>query len=346
MVKEINFVIVMIVIIFIGMLNLFQPFLETMLIAVLLGIATTSIYSFIDKYIKNDIVTTIISVLIFVVVFFAPIGYFIGNAATFINKVDATQITSTVEYSKKYFGELSADYPVVQQYIKEFYNEFDVTTLTKEIFKLSSKFGGASASFVKDLVLITIFYTLFLLYNKPMGEFISTILPMKPKDITHLYWEVSNTMSVVLYSILANAILQGVMFGLMVTYYGYDGILFGILYGFASLIPVIGGMIMWLPLSLYELSQGHTAVAIIIATYTIVMISIIADTFIKPIVIDQINTKLVTSKTNINSIIVFFSIVAGLTSIGFWGMIMGPALTALFFAIIKLYKEIVPSMSD
>ena len=325
---------------FVGIINLYQPFLETMLIALLLGIATTNVYNFIDSYLKNNILSTIVSVVIFIAVFFAPLGYFIANTASFVNHVDSKQVTATVEYSQKYFAEMSSDYPVLHDYIVNFYNEIDAKSFTKDLFTISSKFGGASASFVKDLVLITIFYTLFLLYNKPMAEFIKAILPMKPKDLTHLYLEVSNTMSVVLYSILVNAILQGALFGLMISYFGYDGILFGILYGFASLIPVIGGMIMWLPISLFELSQGNQGVALIIAMYTVVMISVIADTFIKPIIIEQINTKLVTTKTNINSLIIFFSIIAGLTSMGFWGMIMGPALTALFLSIIKLYKEI------
>ena len=56
--------------------------------------------------------------------------------------------------------------------------------------------------------------------------------------------------------------------------------LLGVLYGFASLVPVIGGVIMWLPVVLYEASTGTISNAIFIAVYSIIVISIIADTFI------------------------------------------------------------------
>ena len=40
----------------------------------------------------------------------------------------------------------------------------------------------------------------------------------------------------------------------------------------------------------------------------------------------------------INELLVFFSILAGLTAFGFWGMVLGPAITAFFMALLKLYE--------
>jgi predicted PurR-regulated permease PerM len=113
------------------------------------------------------------------------------------------------------------------------------------------------------------------------------------------------------------------------------------MYGFASLIPIVGGLIMWLPLSLFELSNGHINNAIIIALYSIVIISILADNFIKPIIISYINKFFVLNgEPQINSLLIFFSIIAGLGAYGFWGMILGPAITALFVSILKIYSLI------
>jgi predicted PurR-regulated permease PerM len=44
------------------------------------------------------------------------------------------------------------------------------------------------------------------------------------------------------------------------------------------------GAIMWLPISLYLYSTGDTKGAIIVALYSVIVISIIADTFIKPLI--------------------------------------------------------------
>jgi predicted PurR-regulated permease PerM len=149
-------------------------------------------------------------------------------------------------------------------------------------------------------------------------------------------FEMRSSMSVVFYSILATAVFQGALFGIAIEYMGYNGLLFGIMYGFASLIPVIGGVIMWLPFSLFELSLGNTENALFIALYTIIVISVVADTFIKPIIIKIINQKLIKPQEKINELIIFFAILAGLATFGFWGMIIGPAITVLFLTLMKI----------
>ncbi len=147
-------------------------------------------------------------------------------------------------------------------------------------------------------------------------------------------------MSVVLYSILATAVLEGFLFGVFISFFGYDGILLGVLYGFASLIPVIGGLIMWLPVAIYEIFTGSTGNALAIVAYSIVVISIVADTFIKPVIIKYINQKVVKTPTKVNEILIFFAIVAGLSTFGFWGgMIIGPAMVTFFYIIITTSKK-------
>ena len=111
----------------------------------------------------------------------------------------------------------------------------------------------------------------------------------------------------------------------------------GILFAFTSLVPVVGGLLAWGPISLYEFANGNTAAAIVIAVYTIVVISIVADTFLKPIVIKFINDRLVKIPTKINELLLFFSMIAGISTFGFWGLILGPAIVTFFISTIKLY---------
>jgi predicted PurR-regulated permease PerM len=111
------------------------------------------------------------------------------------------------------------------------------------------------------------------------------------------------------------------------------------MYGFASLIPVVGGALMWLPFMIYEFAIGNSKSAIFIALYSIIVISIVADTFVKPLIIKWINQKLLTDNdAKLNEMVIFFSIIAGLTTFGFWGMILGPAITAFFLTILKLFE--------
>jgi predicted PurR-regulated permease PerM len=125
----------------------------------------------------------------------------------------------------------------------------------------------------------------------------------------------------------------------MMSYFGFNGVFFGVIYGFASLIPIIGGVIVWAPVSLYVWTKMDMQSAIIIASYSIVVISIIADTFIKPMIIEVIKRDFLKSTLQINSILIFFSILAGMSTYGFWGMILGPAITSFLIAITKVYLD-------
>jgi len=151
--------------------------------------------------------------------------------------------------------------------------------------------------------------------------------------------ELSSVMSVVFYSIIVTAAFEGILFGIAISFMGYNGLLFGIMYGFASLVPVVGGIIMWLPFMAYEFAVGDSNHAIFIAVYSVVVISIIADTFVKPLIIKEINTRLLEDDdTKMDELLIFFAIIAGLSTFGFWGMILGPAITAFFLTILKLFE--------
>ncbi len=101
---------------------------------------------------------------------------------------------------------------------------------------------------------------------------------------------------------------------------------------------MIGGAIIWLPLALYVWGEIGFSQAVIIVTYSIVVISIIADTIIKPMIIKAIKNRLQNNyHTKINELVIFFSIIAGMSSFGFWGMILGPAITTFLVAATRIY---------
>ena len=59
---------------------------------------------------------------------------------------------------------------------------------------------------------------------------------------------------------------------------------------------------MWLPIVIYEATTNSLTNAVIIAVYSILVISVIADTFIKPMIIKYINQKVVKTPTSVNEL--------------------------------------------
>ncbi|WP_297440662.1 AI-2E family transporter [Sulfurimonas sp.] len=318
---------------------LYAPFLMVMTIAALLAVSTATLQEYFERVFHSKLAAALVSSFLLAALFFAPLGYFLANLTIKLNNLDP----GTLQHIENYIENFIATPPEYLQFIKPDFSDtlkdLDMNTITTFILAMATKIGSFSAGFVKNAFLVIIFY-FFAQYNgTTIVTFLKRIVQMSVEDSTLLVRELSSVMSVVFYSIIATAMFEGALFGIALSFMGYNGLLFGIMYGFASLIPVIGGMVMWLPFMIYEFSMGNNNHAIFIAVYSIVVISIIADTFIKPLIIKEINKKLLKEDdTKLNELVIFFAIIAGLTTFGFWGMILGPAITAFFLTILKLFE--------
>lgn len=319
--------------------DLFQPFLKAILVALLLVIATSSFHSFLFFKIKNRFISSFFVTLFLGAVFFIPLLYFIFSFINYVNHIDKQVVVDVYDYALNFVQSLPNDYRFIKDYLLQSLGQINIGIMFDKTISFGALVGKNSAKFMIDMFLILTFYFFMNLYSKEFSSFIIELIPLNHEDSKSLYFESANVMSIVLYSILVTAIFEGLLFGIFIGFFGYDGILYGVIYGFASLIPVIGGAIMWLPIALFEIFSGSIPNAIYISLYSIIVISIIADTFIKPLIIKYINKRVVKTPTAVNELLIFFSIVAGLSTIGFWGMIIGPALVTFFISIMQLVKK-------
>ncbi len=318
---------------------LYAPFLLVITIAALLAISTANIQDYFEKLLKHKFLAALLSSVLLASLFFAPLGYFLATLTMKLNTIEPQTIHKVQTYIETLLVSPPEYLRFLKPYLKDMMGSLDFNSLTANSLVIAGKVGSFSAGFLKNAFLIVIFY-FFAQYNgAAIIGFVKRVVQMSVEESTLLVRELSAVMSVVFYSILLTATFEGILFGVAVSYMGYNGLLFGIMYGFASLIPVVGGVLMWLPFMIYEFAMGSSSNAIFIAIYSIVIISIIADTFIKPIIIKEINKHLLKEDdTKMNELVIFFAIIAGLATFGFWGMILGPAITAFFLTILKLFE--------
>ena len=318
---------------------LYTPFLLGITIAALLAVSTANIQEYFEKLFKNKFLAAFASSLLLAVLFFAPLGYFLATLTIQLNSIDPEMLQKIESYIKN-FLDTPPDYLLfLKPYLSEAMKNININTITANALSTAGQVGAFSAGFLKNAFLVIVFY-FFAQYNgAAIIEFLKRVVQMSVDESTLLARELSSVMSVVFYSIIVNAMFQGALFGVAISFMGYNGLLFGIMYGFASLLPVVGGVLMWLPFMIYEFSIGNSSSAVFIVVYSVVVISIIADTFIKPLIIKEINTRLLKEDdARMNELVIFFAIIAGLATFGFWGMILGPAITAFFLTILKLFE--------
>jgi len=314
----------------------YSPFLMDIVVAILLAVSLSKLYSIIEDKTNNRYISSTIMTLGLAVLLFGPLFYFISEAAGLINKVTPDTITIIAH---KVNGLLTYLPDIVAKKIESYLSVDNLSSLYKNIGSFMASLTAKSAIFLKDMILIVLFYFFILLYGKDILKFLESVSPLEKRKAEILIRDTQEVMGLVFYSATFTAIFEGLLFGGFIQFYGFDGLFFTVMYAFASLIPVIGGAIMWLPVSLYMYANGDTNGAIIVALYSIIVISIIADTFVKPLIIDIIK-KHMHNKIDLNPLLIFFSIVAGLSSFGFWGVVIGPAITSIFVSILKFYKKI------
>lgn len=329
---------ILFVLVLYGMLVLFKPFLLNIAIASLLTIATIPLHVRIMSMTKNSIYTSFIATFLLCLLFFAPIVYAITILAKEALNFNPQIIQDTIHFFSTYKFDLPDSLNFLEPKIKELFSSLDLSSLANKLIANAASFGKMGAGFFTNMIFIVIFFFFANAYGRDIMNYVKSVLPMEEEEVEMIFTEMGNVMSVVFYSILVTAFFEGTLFAIIGIYFGYDGILLGILYGFCSLIPVVGGALMWVPISAYEFANGNTATALTIAIYSVVVISIIADTFIKPLIIKYINNKILVIPTEINELLIFFAILAGLSTFGFWGMILGPAITTFFLSILKIYK--------
>jgi len=318
---------------------LYAPFILSILIAALLAVSTSSIQCYLEKIFRSKFVASMVSSLLLATLFFAPLGYFLTTLTIHLNTINPEDMVKIDTYIQEFIKSPPEYLRFLAPYVEEALQSINTQTVASNAIFLTGQIGAFSAGFLKNAFLVIIFY-FFAQYN---GSYVLTFLKraiqMSVEETELLAKELSSVMSVVFYSIITTAMFEGVLFGVAISYMGYNGLLFGIMYGFASLIPVLGGVLMWLPFMVYEFAVGNDSNAIFITVYSIVVISIVADTFIKPLIIKAINKGLLKDDdAKMNELVIFFAIIAGLATYGFWGMILGPAITAFFLTILKLFE--------
>ena len=318
-----------------GAYSIYAPFLLTMTVAVLLAMATSNLTQYVARVIHSRKIAAVVMVLLLVILILAPIIYITTTGVEYLAQLDQQTIREIFDKTRS----LTKDIPYVNKWVEEYLQADKVLPYFKEISLYLTKMGSKGVGFMKDVLLVIIFYAGVVYYQEKFIAMLEALIPAPQKESREMIDEVSSTMEVVFYSIIVTAIFEGFLFGIFISYFGFNGLLFGAIYGFASLIPIVGGAVVWVPVSLYAWSELGANVAILIASYSVIVISIIADTFVKPIIIKMIKEQMLQHHTRINEIVIFFSIVAGMSTYGFWGMILGPAITTFLFAATRIYLE-------
>jgi predicted PurR-regulated permease PerM len=124
-------------------------------------------------------------------------------------------------------------------------------------------------------------------------------------------------------------IVQGIFATLGYWIFGVDDwALWGFVTGVFAFFPLVGTMIVWVPIMVYMLASGITWPAIGLGIYSIVVTGNV----------DYITRLgLLKKMGNVHPLITVIGVIAGLNLFGFMGLIFGPLLVSYFIVLVKIY---------
>ena len=103
---------------------------------------------------------------------------------------------------------------------------------------------------------------------------------------------------------------------------------FGALTGFASMIPIVGSMLVWVPLAVMQYFEQGLLSAVYVGAYGALIISQ-CDNVLRMILQKRM--------ANTHPLITIFGVIAGLPLFGFMGLIFGPLMVAMFLLFLEMF---------
>lgn len=189
------------------------------------------------------------------------------------------------------------------------------------------------STFLAGLNIVLMYFLLYfmLINGRDMEYFIGRHLPLKDENtlvVGRKFRELIISNSIVIP--LLGGIQAGFsMFGYWI--FGVDEIfIYGIMTGVASVIPVLGTMIIWLPLCIVQLAEGAVWQGVGLFFYGGIVITNVDNLF-----------RFILQKkiANVHPLITILGVILGVKLFGFVGLIFGPILISMFMLLLQIYRQ-------
>lgn len=191
--------------------------------------------------------------------------------------------------------------------------------------------GNSVYSFAINIVVILFVLYYMLFSNDEFEKSIREILPFKEENKQILGEETRLIIQANAIGIPLMAIIQGFFAYMGYLIFGVESaLLYAILTAFSTILPLVGTMIVWVPISIGLLLGGDYVNGIGLAIYGLIIVG----------GVDNVARFLLQKKlADIHPLITVFGVLIGIPMFGFWGIIFGPLLLSLFILFFNMYRH-------
>jgi len=190
-----------------------------------------------------------------------------------------------------------------------------------------------AAGFVLNL-LLALFATFFFLRDgDSIMAVIRRLLPMPEAQREQLITRTRDLIAAGVTSAIIVAGLQGLLGGISFAVVGIEAPVFwGVMTAFFCVVP-LGAWVIWLPAAVYLAANGSVGRALLLAGIGIGIISMV-DNVVRPL--------LLSGRAHMNGLVIFVSLLGGLSVFGLLGLVLGPILVVTALTLVTTYANGAP----
>ena len=291
-------------------------------------------------------VTTVLTVLLFVLPMGAIAGAVAAQAAQLANRLeqyvpegtpglpmDLSQVP-VLERPLAWIGEhTGVTLPQIEGWL---------VAGTKNLLQvLISSSGDVVLGAVGTVVsfLLMLFVLFFVLRDGPdIARQFVRLLPIEQRRRRRLWQHLQDVTRAVFMGIGLTAVAQGVLVGIGFWIAGLPSpLVFGVIATLLALIPFVGTSVVWGLGAIYLASQADYGHAIFLAVWGVFVVGL-ADNVLRPL--------LIAGRADVPTLAVFIGVIGGLSAFGFIGLFLGPIVLGLLVALFRLETERLAETAD
>ncbi len=195
--------------------------------------------------------------------------------------------------------------------------------------------AGSAADATFSALLTIVFMSLaafaVLRYWATWMRHVDGLSPLDPRHTHALFDELRRIGRQVLRGTVFTGIIQGIAAAGVYWVTGVpDPLFWGALTAFASLVPVLGTLLVWVTIGVWFLISRRFAAGACELSLSAVFIGLIPDYVIRP--------RLVGSEQGIPTIVTLIALFGGVAVFGLIGLVLGPVITGMAIAILRTYE--------
>ena len=323
--------------------SIVEPFLHTLIFSTVLAVLFAPVFNWVlDSVRGRRTLASLLTVSIIVFCLLLPMTFLIMALISqgveslvglnaWVLKLDSATLSSNgmlapyIDWVHKELPFLRIDEMDIQASIVQYSKGF-----AQAMLGFGTELVRNAAKLVLHFLLMVFILFYFMRDGAKMVEYLKHLSPLRARQEDYIIDSLKRVARGVLMGCLLVAVLQGFAGGIGLAVVGIPAFFWGAVMALASLIPVVGTGLVWVPAVAYLFLAGDWKMALFLALWCGIFVVGI-DTLLRPIFMRE--------ASRVSTFYIFLAILGGVYTFGMLGVFYGPLILSLVMVMLQIYVE-------